>query len=77
MKWRRFIRKNYPLTVAEVRDAFIFQCFTGFAYQDMYNLSLENIVRVGRAGEEWLIKDRGQNGCDRYGNDPSDSPGSD
>ena len=46
--------------IAEVRDAFIFQCFTGFAYQDMYNLSPENVVRVGRAGERWLIKDRGK-----------------
>jgi site-specific recombinase XerD len=46
--------------IAEVRDAFIFQCFTGFAYQDMYNLSPENVVRVGRAGEKWLIKDRGK-----------------
>ena len=46
--------------IAEVRDAFIFQCFTGFAYQDMYSLTPENIVRVGRAGERWLIKDRGK-----------------
>ncbi|MCF2446956.1 site-specific integrase [Dyadobacter sp. CY345] len=46
--------------IAEVRDAFIFQCFTGFAYQDMYNLTPDNIVRVGRAGEKWLIKDRGK-----------------
>ncbi|WP_342086443.1 site-specific integrase [Dyadobacter sp. OTU695] len=46
--------------ISEVRDAFIFQCFTGFAYQDMYNLSPENIVKVGRTGEKWLIKDRGK-----------------
>ena len=42
--------------IAEVRDAFIFQCFTGFAYQDMYNLTPDNTVRVSRAGEKWLIK---------------------
>ncbi len=46
--------------IAEVRDAFIFQCFTGFAYQDIYNLAPENVVRVGRTGERWLIKDRGK-----------------
>jgi site-specific recombinase XerD len=46
--------------IGEVRDAFIFQCFTGFAYQDMYNLSPENIVKVGRSGEKRLIKDRGK-----------------
>lgn len=43
--------------IAEVRNAFIFQCFT---YQDMYNLCPDNIVRVGRVGEKWLIKDRGK-----------------
>jgi site-specific recombinase XerD len=46
--------------IIEIRDAFIFQCFTGFAYQDIYDLSPENIVRVGRTGERWLIKDRGK-----------------
>lgn len=46
--------------LAQVRDAFVFQCFTGFAYQDIYNLAPENIVRVGRTGERWLIKDRGK-----------------
>ncbi|WP_199724477.1 site-specific integrase [Taibaiella sp. KBW10] len=44
----------------EVRDAFIFQCFTGFAYQDIYALSPENIVLVDK--ERWLIKDRGKTG---------------
>lgn len=48
--------------IAEVRDAFIFQCFTGFAYQDIYNLTPEHIVRVGASGERWLIKDRGKTG---------------
>jgi site-specific recombinase XerD len=44
----------------EVRDAFIFQCFTGFAYQDIYNLSPDHIVHVGLNGERWLIKERGK-----------------
>jgi site-specific recombinase XerD len=46
----------------EVRDAFIFQCFTGFAYQDVYALSAKNIVKVGNKAERWLIKDRGKTG---------------
>lgn len=46
----------------EVRDVFIFQCFTGFAYQDVYGLSPEHIVKVGNKGERWLIKDRGKTG---------------
>lgn len=44
----------------KVRDAFIFQCFTGFAYQDIYNLSPEHIVKVGVDNEKWLIKERGK-----------------
>ena len=48
--------------LSEVRDAFIFQCFTGFAYQDVYMLSPENIIKVGIKGEYWLIKDRGKTG---------------
>ncbi len=46
----------------EVRDVFIFQCFTGFAFQDVYALSEENIVKVGVNGEKWLMKDRGKTG---------------
>ncbi|HEX5553183.1 MAG TPA: site-specific integrase [Chitinophagaceae bacterium] len=48
--------------LAEVRDAFIFQCFTGFAFQDVYALTEENIVKVGLSGEKWLIKERGKTG---------------
>jgi site-specific recombinase XerD len=48
--------------IDEVRDAFIFQCFTGFAFQDVHVLKTENIVRIGIKGERWLIKDRGKTG---------------
>jgi site-specific recombinase XerD len=48
--------------LAEVRDAFIFQCFTGFAFQDVYALTVDNIIKVGITGERWLIKDRGKTG---------------
>lgn len=56
---------NKEITIdrmSEVRDAFIFQCFTGFAFQDVYSLCTENIVQVGIVGERWLIKDRGKTG---------------
>ncbi|WP_090157674.1 site-specific integrase [Dyadobacter soli] len=46
--------------ISEVRDAFIFQCFTGFAYQDIYDLSPENVVLVGPRKERWLVKHRGK-----------------
>ncbi|RVT99770.1 site-specific integrase [Mucilaginibacter limnophilus] len=54
-------RKDLPIQrLSEVRDAFIFQCFTGFAFQDVYAISTENIIPVGISGERWLIKDRGK-----------------
>ncbi|MEH3112588.1 site-specific integrase [Pedobacter terrae] len=44
----------------KVRDAFIFQCFTGFAYQDIYSLSKDHIIYVGSDKEKWLVKERGK-----------------
>jgi len=56
-------RKKMPIKrLEEVRDAYIFQCFTGFAFQDIYALSPENIVEVGVERERWLIKERGKTG---------------
>lgn len=57
--WRK---KILIRRLAEVRDAFIFQCFTGFAFQDVYALTPENITLVGIAKERWLIKDKGKTG---------------
>ncbi|MGY0036612.1 phage integrase SAM-like domain-containing protein [Pedobacter sp. NJ-S-72] len=54
---------HHKLTIEridKVRDAFIFQCFTGFAYQDIFNLSPIHIITVGTAHEKWLIKERGK-----------------
>ena len=39
-------------SIAEVKDAFIFQYCIEFAYQEMYKLNPDNIVRVGSAGEK-------------------------
>lgn len=55
-------KENLIERLAEVRDVYIFQCFTGFAYQDLYDLKPENIVRVGKNAERWLIKNRGKTG---------------
>ena len=55
--WRKKISIE---RIGKVRDAFIFQCFTGFAYQDIYNLSKDHIVNVGPQNEPWLIKERGK-----------------
>lgn len=47
--------------LAEVRDVFIFSCYTGFAYQDVYNLTPDNIV-TGIDREKWIATDRRKTG---------------
>ena len=60
---QKILNKELPINrLSEVRDAFIFQVFTGFAFQDLYGLTPDNIVLVGNNAERWLIKDRGKTG---------------
>jgi site-specific recombinase XerD len=47
--------------LTEVRDVFLFSCYTGFAYQDVYNLTPNNIV-IGIDGEKWIATDRKKTG---------------
>jgi site-specific recombinase XerD len=47
--------------LVEVRDVFLFSCYTGFAYQDVYNLTPDNIV-TGIDGEKWIATDRRKTG---------------
>lgn len=62
LEWDQIIsiyQKEFKINrLAEVRDAFIFQCFTGFAFGDISKLSMENIEVVGQGRKRWLIKDR-------------------
>ncbi|WP_229206177.1 site-specific integrase [Dyadobacter fermentans] len=53
-------KKLHVERLAEVRDAFIFQCFTGFAYQDIYGLTRDSITLVGTKRERWLVRKRGK-----------------
>ena len=41
----------------EVKDVYLFSCFTGYAYGDVYNLTPENVM-PWVDGSKWLIKDR-------------------
>jgi site-specific recombinase XerD len=41
----------------EVRDVFLFCCFTGYAYQDVANLTPANL-EIGIDGEKWIVKNR-------------------
>lgn len=43
--------------LAQVRDVFVFCCFTGFSYMDVYNLTRQHIVN-GIDGGKWIVKDR-------------------
>jgi hypothetical protein len=43
--------------LTEVRDVFIFSCYTGFAYQDVFSLTADDII-TGIDGEKWIVKNR-------------------
>jgi site-specific recombinase XerD len=43
--------------LSEVRDVFVFCCFTGFSYMDVYKLTPQHIV-TGIDGGKWIVKDR-------------------
>ena len=43
--------------LTEVRDVFIFSCYTGFAYQDVFSLTSDNII-TGIDGDKWIVKNR-------------------
>ncbi len=43
--------------LATVRDIFVFSCYTGFAYVDVKNLTV-NHLKIGVDGKPWLIKPR-------------------
>lgn len=45
----------------EVRDVFVFVCYTGFSFGDLEVLSSKNII-TGIDGKQWLIKDREKTG---------------
>ena len=41
----------------QIRDIFIFSCYTGLAYIDIYNLTADNIS-IGIDGEKWIFTHR-------------------
>ena len=47
----------------QVRDAFIFSCYTGLPYCDIYTLTAEDI-KIGVDGKKWIMKDRGKTGVE-------------
>lgn len=73
--------KTEPLTIEEVRrirtkvlgsksmenvrDLFIFQCYTGMAYRDMASLT-QNDIKVDKDGKEWILKERVKTGVSAF-----------
>lgn len=62
------IQKIYKKKIAvkrleEVRDVYIFCCFTGYAYETTYNLEPENVFK-GVDGQLWITKDRAKTGVE-------------
>jgi site-specific recombinase XerD len=56
--------KNITINrLSEVRDVYIFCCFTGYAYETTYNLEPENIF-TGIDGKLWVTKDRAKTGSE-------------
>lgn len=47
--------------LSQVRDVFLFSCYTGLSYIDVYNLRPSDIV-TGVDGELWIDKDRQKSG---------------
>lgn len=47
--------------LATVRDIFVFQCYTGLAYIDAFNLKKSDI-KLGIDGEMWIISERQKTG---------------
>ena len=54
--------KNFTIPrLSQVRDIFLFQCYTGLAYADIKKLSREHLVK-GADGELWLSTNRTKTG---------------
>lgn len=52
------LNKDFKIKRIElVRDMFLFSCFTGLAYIDVYNLTKSNII-IGIDGEKWISTHR-------------------
>ena len=58
----KLMELSLPLQrLAEVRDVYVFSCYTGYAYQEVYDLTSANIV-VGMDSHKWLNVQRQKTG---------------
>lgn len=52
-------------SMENVRDLFIFQCYTGLAFQDMSSLTQQDI-KIDKDGKEWILKERMKTGVPSF-----------
>jgi site-specific recombinase XerD len=53
----KMYKQKFGKRLTEVRDVYLFCCFTGFAYKDVQQLSSSNIF-IGLDGRRWIKKNR-------------------
>ncbi len=58
--WKIY-KKSLIKRMDQVRDVFLFSCFTGLAYKEVYNLTLNDIV-IGNDGGRWIKINRVKTG---------------
>ncbi|HTN17072.1 MAG TPA: site-specific integrase [Chitinophagaceae bacterium] len=60
---QKFYHKTLPLArLREVRDIYLFMCFTGYAYKDVCLLTPDHVVKFFD-GEDWIVKNREKTWC--------------
>ena len=52
-------------SMENVRDLFVFQCYTGMAYRDMATLTQKDI-KIDKDGKEWIVKERMKTGVPAF-----------
>lgn len=61
LTWKELLdlhEKDMPIArLQEVKDVYVFTCFTGYAYSDIYALTPDDVMHW-IDGSKWLIKDR-------------------
>lgn len=52
-------------SMENIRDLFIFQCYTGLAFKDMSSLTQKDI-KIDKDGKEWIVKERMKTGVTAF-----------
>lgn len=50
------------IRLQEVADLFLFQCYTGLSYADLFDFDINKNIETDIKGRQWIIKNRNKNG---------------